>query len=222
MSIEENKKIKVFLAINYKLVLESIKEILHDELDFEIVGLTNNVLDLINDIEALEIDVLVVDHDLENLDMKKISELNKNNSNANLILLIDHKIEQEKLVEYIKLGVKGYYYKENQLEQFLKSLRVISEGEMWVERKLLPQIIDDSNKPAKDRDGEDLPLYNLTPAEFRILKLVLKGLSNQKIAEALSISDKTVKFHLYKIFKKLSVKTRSQLIIFGYKNGLVS
>lgn len=222
MSVEEKTKIKVFLAINYKLVLESIKGILHDELDFEIVGLTNNVLDLINDIGALEIDLLVIDHDLENLDMKKISELNKNNSNANLILLIDHKIEQEKLVEYIKLGVKGYYYKENQLEQFLKSLRVISEGEMWVERKLLPQIIDDSNKPEKNKDGEDLPLYNLTPAEFRILKLVLKGLSNQKIADALSISDKTVKFHLYKIFKKLSVKTRSQLIIFGYKNGLVS
>lgn len=220
MNTDEQKKIKIFLAINYKLVLESINEILHDELDFEIEGVSNNVLDLINGIESSDIDVLIIDNDLENLDLKKIVEINKHNSNANIILLIDSKIDQNQLVEYVKLGVKGYYYKDNHLEQFLKSIRVISGGELWVERKLLPKIIDDSNKTT-DKD-EDLPLYDLTPAEFRILKLVLQGLSNQKIAESLSISDKTVKFHLYKIFKKLSVKTRSQLIIFGYKNGLVS
>ncbi len=220
MNTEEEKKIKLFLAVNFKLILDSINEVLGKEVDFEIAGVSNNVLDLINGIESSDIDVLIIDHDLSNLDLKKIVEINKSKCNANIILLIDSNLNQTQLVEYVKLGIKGYYYKDNHLEQFLKSIRAISEGELWVERKLLPQIIDDSNKPVKEK--EDLPLYDLTPAEFRILKHVLQGLSNQKIAEALSISDKTVKFHLYKIFKKLSVKTRSQLIIFGYKNGLVS
>ncbi len=83
---------------------------------------------------------------------------------------------------------------------------------------MLPKIIDGVDIDLEDRS--DLPVYNLTQAEFRIFKLVLNGLTNNQIANQLFISDKTVKFHLYKIFRKLSVKSRSELIIFGFRNGL--
>ncbi|MGH7884583.1 MAG: response regulator transcription factor [Thermodesulfobacteriota bacterium] len=220
MSTDKQKKIKIFLAVNYKLVLECLSSVILKEDDFEIAESTNNLLDLINGIESLDFDILIIDTDLENLDLKKIISLNNDKSGSNIILLIDKNINENKLVEYVRMGVKGYFYKENKLEQFLKSIRLISEGELWVERKLLPKIIDNPVTP--DQSDEDLPLYDLTQAEFRILKFVLKGHSNLEIAKSLSISDKTVKFHLYKIFKKLSIKTRSQLIIFGYQNGLVS
>ena len=65
-------------------------------------------------------------------------------------------------------------------------------------------------------------VYELTETETKIVKLVLNGLSNKDIAKDLYISEKTVKFHLYKIFKKLSVKNRSALILYGFRNGFVS
>jgi DNA-binding NarL/FixJ family response regulator len=52
--------------------------------------------------------------------------------------------------------------------------------------------------------------------------LVLTGLSNKDIARDIYLSEKTVKFHLYKIFKKLSVKNRSELILYGFKKGFIS
>lgn len=215
-----NEKIKVFIAVHHRMLLDSLDHIISEKNDLEIVGLAGNVLDLIDGIESKEFDILIVDHELKNLDLEKVMDLNSRNSNANLIMLIDRNVSQNRLVSYVKLGVKGYFYKENALDEFLKSIRVIHEGELWVERKLLPQIINETSTENKKED--DIPLYDLTPAEFRVLKLVLQGHSNMEIANSLSISDKTVKFHLYKIFKKLSVKTRSQLIIFGYQNGLVT
>ena len=186
----------------------------------QITGTAGNVIDLIEGVETKQSDIIVVDHDIKNLDLEKIVELNKKSGNANLILLVDREVSQSSIVNYVKQGIKGYFYKENRLEKFLKSIRVIHEGELWVERKLLPRIIDES--AAEEKGQDEIPIYDLTKAEFRVLKLVLEGKTNMQIAESLSISDKTVKFHLYKIFKKLSVKTRSQLIIFGYRNGLVS
>lgn len=220
MNNNSEKKIRVFIAVHQRMFLESLCRIISEMEDMEIAGTASNVLDLIDGAESEEFDILVVDHDIKNLDLKRVIDLNGNKNDANLILLIDKSVSQNRIVSYVKSGIKGYFYKENQLEQFLKSIRVIHEGELWVERKLLPQIINEA--AAENEQDEEIPLYDLTQAEFRVLKLVLEGMSNMEIANSLSISDKTVKFHLYKIFKKLSVKTRSQLIIFGYQNGLVS
>jgi DNA-binding NarL/FixJ family response regulator len=59
----------------------------------------------------------------------------------------------------------------------------------------------------------------LTEAETKIVKLVFSGLNNKDIARDIFLSEKTVKFHLYKIYRKLSVKSRSQLILYGLKKG---
>ena len=65
-------------------------------------------------------------------------------------------------------------------------------------------------------------IYDLTETEIKIIKLVLTGMTNKEIADELYISEKTVKFHLYKVFKKLKVKNRSELMLFGFRNGLIS
>lgn len=220
MNTDNKSRIKVFLAVHNALLLDSLSRIIKEEDDLLISGTAGNVIDLIEGVESENSDILVVDHDIKNLDLEKITELNKKNGNANIIMLVDSEVSQNSIVNYVKQGIKGYFYKENRLEKFLKSIRVIHEGELWVERKLLPRIINES--AAEHEQQDEMPIYDLTQAEFRVLKLVLKGKTNMQIAKSLSISDKTVKFHLYKIFKKLSVKTRSQLIIFGYQNGLVS
>lgn len=220
MNTDNKSIIKVFIGVHQALLLESLTHIIKEQDDMQITGTAGNVIDLIEGVETKQSDIIVVDHYIKNLDLEKIVELNKKSGNANLILLVDREVSQSSIVNYVKQGIKGYFYKENRLEKFLKSIRVIHEGELWVERKLLPRIIDES--AAEEKGQDEIPIYDLTKAEFRVLKLVLEGKTNMQIAESLSISDKTVKFHLYKIFKKLSVKTRSQLIIFGYRNGLVS
>ena len=83
------------------------------------------------------------------------------------------------------------------------------------------KVIDGTNYPQK-QDKSKGQIYDLTESEIKIIKLVLNGYTNKSIADELYISEKTVKFHLYKIFKKLTVKNRSELILFGFRHGFVT
>jgi DNA-binding NarL/FixJ family response regulator len=62
---------------------------------------------------------------------------------------------------------------------------------------------------------------DLTPRELEVLKLIASGLTNQQIAEELTLSEKTVKNHINNIFSKLHVNDRSQAILFAIREGLV-
>jgi len=83
------------------------------------------------------------------------------------------------------------------------------------------KVVDGATHTTKADKGKG-EIYNLTETEIKIVKLVLNGMTNKDIANELYISDKTVKFHLYKVFKKLTVKNRSELILFGFRHGLVT
>lgn len=214
----KSKTIKVSLAINYQLILDAISELISRQDDIEVLNKSSNLVDLMESISSVKSDMLIIDVNIPKLDISKINKINyENKNNPNILLLVDNEVEEIKLVSFVKNGIKGYFYKENEFDQLLKCIRVINDGELWVERKLLPKIIDD-NELAESYDDES-PVYKLTQAELRIFKLVLNGYTNKQIAEEVYISEKTVKFHLYKVFRKLSVKSRSELIIFGFKNG---
>jgi DNA-binding NarL/FixJ family response regulator len=103
----------------------------------------------------------------------------------------------------------------------IKSVKAVFDGELWAERKLMGKVVDGSSYPTKKLEVKG-QIYDLTETEIKIIKLVLTGMTNREIADELYISEKTVKFHLYKIFKKLTVKNRAGLILFGFRNGFVT
>ena len=216
-NMKNTQKTLVSLALRYNLMLDALSELISKENDLEVVNQSNNLIELIDSLSKAKFDILVLDSNISGLDVNKIAEINSNNNNANILLLVDNDVNDNYLVNYVKAGIKGYFFKEHELTQLIKSIRVIKDGELWVERRLLPKIIDDDELGVENRN--DSPVYKLTQAELRIFKLVLAGYTNKQIAEEVFISEKTVKFHLYKVFRKLSVKSRSELIIFGFKNG---
>jgi DNA-binding CsgD family transcriptional regulator len=83
------------------------------------------------------------------------------------------------------------------------------------------KVVDGSTYPTKEVNLKG-QIYDLTETEIKIIKLVLTGMTNKEIADELYISEKTVKFHLYKVFKKLTLKNRSELMLFGFHSGLIS
>ncbi|MGH7791024.1 MAG: response regulator transcription factor, partial [Thermodesulfobacteriota bacterium] len=91
-------------------------------------------------------------------------------------------------------------------------------------RKMMVKVLDSfaTLPEGKKGKGGTNTIYNLTETETKIVKLVFTGLANKDIAKDIYLSEKTVKFHLYKIFKKLSVKNRSQLILYGFHKGLIN
>ncbi|HAA84346.1 MAG TPA: hypothetical protein DCE01_06155 [Thermodesulfobacterium commune] len=106
------------------------------------------------------------------------------------------------MVQHKLSGIIALY---TDLELFKKALKVIKKGEIWIDNKYLKQLVNNLENLKEKR----LPL---TPKEKEIISLVCKGLSNKQIADKLNISEQTVKAHLNRIFRKLNVQSRTQLV----------
>jgi Response regulator containing a CheY-like receiver domain and an HTH DNA-binding domain len=222
-SSKKSDCIRVIVACHYPLLREGISNILADDEDIQVISNVSNLLDLVQACEECKLDVLLLDVDLQGLNLTKILQLLKRNKHAKVILIINGSYNENTLVNAIRSGVRGYLLKNADSYRLIKAIKAVDDGELWVERKMMVKVLDSFSSPRRGRrkKGEE-PIYDLTETEAKIVKLVLTGLSNKDIAKDLYLSEKTVKFHLYKIFKKLSVKNRSELILYGFRNGLVS
>jgi DNA-binding CsgD family transcriptional regulator len=117
--------------------------------------------------------------------------------------------------EALRLGIRGFFYKQDPLKLFLKGVNAILGNEVWVSREILLRsamgVRRSKHLSVQDKTG-------LSAREIEILILVGGGAQNDEIAEKLFISPHTVKTHLYHIFKKINVPNRLQAALWVAKN----
>lgn len=213
--------VKTIVACRYPLVQEGLSKILEEDKAIKVVSGVSNLIDLIESCKQFDFDILLLGIELKGLNLTKILGLVKKNKNAKVILLIDRDYSENLLINAIRSGVRGYVLKDVDSSHLIKSVKAVFDGELWVERKLMGKVVDGYSYPTKKLEVKG-QIYDLTETEIKIIKLVLTGMTNREVADELYISEKTVKFHLYKIFKKLRVKNRAGLILFGFRNGFVT
>lgn len=115
----------------------------------------------------------------------------------------------------IDLGIKGFFYETDPPDRMPKGLMAILNGELWVSRKKLSDYIMSKNKYRSNFSGKALGLFSRR--EIETLRLLTIGASNQEIADILCISRRTVKSHVYNIYKKMNVPNRLQAILWARK-----
>ena len=221
LSNKKSQVIKTIVACRYPLVKEGLSKILEEDKAIKVVSGVSNLIDLIESCKQFDFDILLLGVELKGLNLTKILGLVKKNKSAKVILLIDRDYSENLLINAIRSGVRGYVLKDVDSSHLIKSVKAVFDGELWAERKLMGKVVDGSSYPTKKLEVKG-QIYDLTETEIKIIKLVLTGMTNREIADELYISEKTVKFHLYKIFKKLTVKNRAGLILFGFRNGFVT
>lgn len=120
-------------------------------------------------------------------------------------------VEKKALVR----NIRGFFYKDDHFEIFLKGIRSIFNGEIWVSRKTLLKCVFEGFDEKKMAIEEKTAL---TSREIEILTLVSMGSTNEEIAQKMCISTNTVKTHLYNIFKKINVENRLQAALWAAAN----
>ncbi len=221
MAERNSTTIKTIIACSHYLYGAGVSVILSEDRKIEVVSVVSNLIDLIESSKQHHFDIMLLDVELKGLNLNKILELVKKNTIAKVILLINKDYSENLLINGIRSGIRGYVQKDVDPCEVTKSVKAVYDGELWAERKLMGKVVDGATYPTKEvkLNGQ---IYDLTETEIKIIKLVLTGMTNKEIADDLYISEKTVKFHLYKVFKKLSLKNRSELMLFGFRNGLIS
>ena len=129
------------------------------------------------------------------------------------VVILTASLDPQPIIEAVHLRVDGLILKGAGGDVLLKCLERVMEGEQWLDRDAMHQILDQIGKPV------DRPL-ELTPRETEVARLVSMGSRNKEIARELDISEGTVKMHLHNLYEKLSVTSRTELAILVRDKGL--
>ncbi len=131
------------------------------------------------------------------------------------ILLVDSP-DDSMAVRALKEGARGYCSRKTDPELLLRAIRLVRDGEIWVGRKVIHQLIEELTAVHGTRVRKAGTRFRLlTQRERQICSVIAAGASNKEIAERLSITGRTVKAHLTNIFQKLGLSTRLQLAIYA-------
>ncbi len=209
------KKSSVLVADDHKLVREGIVKLLDFYEDLEVIAEANDGLETVNKVRDNFPDLVLLDLNMPRMNgidtVKKIKEIAPD---IKVLILTIHD-EEEYIYEVTKAGAEGYIQKDVEPNELRSAIERVIAGQ-----KVFPSKVEE--KVEEKRTQAESELEELSNREQEVLELLAQGMSNRDIAEELYISEKTVKNHVSSILRKLSVNDRTQAVIVGLKNGLVS
>ena len=151
---------------------------------------------------------LLKDHSLSRF----IHKVHTLSSKTRIIHLLQRTPSDNELINDIKAGIRGYIKATDSPAIMIKAIQAVFNGEIWAERRILEKAISNPSLLSEIPHVNVPGLAPLTNREKEMLTLVMQGESNKEIAARSSISERTVKTHLYRVYRKLNVKSRTKAI----------
>ena len=137
------------------------------------------------------------------------------------VLVLTTYADDDALFPALQAGARGYLTKDASAEEIEQAIKALVAGrthlDSAIQQRLVAAVIDAQPVPVAPR--QPLP-DDLTPREAEVLKLIAAGLSNAEIADALVVSNATVKTHVNRIFYKIGARDRAQAVRYAYRHGL--
>lgn len=203
---------RILLADDHVLFREAISNAINATSGLQVVGGVSDGLELLAAIKESVPDLVILDLTMPNLSgLEAAKGIMQSYPQLKILVLTMHK-SLSCLKGALSLGVNGYLLKEDAFSNLIAAIKAIREGKVYLSPHLLGLITESSLQKS--------PAESLSAQETRILALVSHFKSDDEIAEALDISILTLRGHIFRIKKKLQIKTRPHLIKFGREMGL--
>ncbi|GGA67122.1 response regulator [Ornithinibacillus halotolerans] len=227
MSLEKN--INIVLIDDHKLFREGVKRILEFEPSFQVVAEGDDGVMAAQLVKEYNPDVVLMDINMPTMNgVQATAELVRNFPNSKVIILSIHD-DESYVTHALKTGAQGYLLKEMDSNSLIEAIKVVSEGGSYLHPKVTHNLVQEYRRLAKESVAVGLgsrveyhrPLHLLTKRECEVLQLLADGKSNRAVAEALYISEKTVKNHVSNILQKMNVNDRTQAVVSAIRKGWV-
>ncbi|CAA9245728.1 MAG: Two-component transcriptional response regulator, LuxR family [uncultured Chloroflexi bacterium] len=209
-----DRPIRVMIVDDHPIVREGLVAVLEDEADFAIVGTAGSAEEAMRAAPRLRPDVVVLDLELPGVDgVAAIPRLAEVCPSAGLVVLTAY-AEDERVFGALQAGARGYLLKGTPAAEIARAIRVVHDGGTALDPRVATRVVADWRAPR--RTGSVL-----TERERQVLRLVAEGRATKQIAQALSIVERTVKFHLASATHKLGAQTRAQAAALATRRGLL-
>lgn len=216
-------QIRILLADDHVLLRQGTAELLRSEPSLAVVGEAGDGLQAVELAQQLQPDIVIMDIRMPKLSgLEATRRLGALTPRVRVLVLTAHD-DDEYVFSLLQAGACGYLLKTAPVGDLVKAIRQVAEGDTpldpAVARKVILRLSGEPTPPLPapaPGSGQDI-----TPRELEVLQFVARGLSNRGIAEALSISDRTVQAHLTNLFAKMGVASRVEAVVSAIRRGWV-
>lgn len=217
--MNQTNPLRLLLVDSYALVRAGLRTILDGHEGFRVVGDSGTRASALANAGQHQPDIILLDvsHDGE-LWVDAIPPLLAAAGPQGRLLLVTAQTDPEVHRQAVQNGARGIVGKDRSPETLFKAIEKVHEGEVWIERRMVADLVANTTAGAGDQRAR---IESLTRREREVVRLVAEGLKNKQIADRLSVADVTVRHHLTSIFAKLDVADRLSLLVFAFKNGMV-
>jgi NarL family two-component system response regulator LiaR len=212
-------KISVLIVDDHGVVRQGLRTFLELLDDIEVIGEAQNGVEAVALVRQHRPDVVLMDLMMPEMDGIEATRQVGTISPTTKVIALTSFTDDEMVFPAIKAGAAGYLLKDVSPPDLARAIQAVHEGETQlhpdITKKLMDQFVSPKVEPTAVPD-------ELTARELEVLRLIAQGMSNRELAQALVISEKTVKTHVSNILSKLHLADRTQAAIYAYKHGLVS
>jgi len=208
-------KIRVALIDDHRVVRQGLRNFLESFADITVIGLASSGEEALGKIGEWLPDVAVVDllmpGGIDGLETTR--RLRASSPHTQVVVLIDYS-DDARVVAALRAGAIGYVRKEAEPEVLLEAVRAAARGQSFLDPSVAAAVLHDL-VGSRDRN-------ELAEREHDVLRQLALGRTNRQIADALVISEETVKTHVGNILTKLHLEHRTQVALYALKRGLLS
>ncbi len=210
-------KIKMLIADDQELILESLHIVMSMEEDFEIVGLAKNGEEAVKSCEQLQPDIVLMDINMPVMDGVAATAKIKERTPATKVIILTSYREVEYVLTALSHGAEGYLLKAIHPKELAAGIRVVHAGGTLITQEMASKMIKNLNLSPAPKINE----YGLSAREIEVLHKLASGMRNQDIAEALHLSEGTVKNYISTIYSKLNVGGRQEAARKARDSGII-
>ena len=217
--------VRVVLVDDHALMRQGISTILSAQPDLEVVGQASSGEEALDVVRRTRPDVVCMDVEMPGMGgLEATRQLVGDPAVTAQVLMLTTFEREDYLLAALDAGASGFLLKNARPENLVDGVRAIAAGEALLAPEMTRAVI----RRAVARDRAEAPTpprgvipEQLTEREVEVLRLMAEGLSNDEIAEALTVGRATVKTHVSNVLMKLGVRDRVQAVAFAYRSGLV-
>ena len=213
--------IRVLIIDDHAVVRAGMRMLLESAPDIEVVGEGETGEDALRLAETEEPDVIIMDVTMPEMDGVEATRRIKEKTPESIILALTIHEGQDYFFRMLKAGASGYVPKRAAPESLIHAIQVVAGGNVFLEPTIARDLVTDYL--ARVEAGTEQESYDgLTNREQEVLTCIAEDCTNQEIANDLGISVKTVERHRENIMHKLNLHTRTELVKYAIRKGLIT
>jgi two-component system response regulator NreC len=225
--------ITLMLVDDHDVVRTGLRSFLETQPGLQVVAEARNGIEALEQANLKRPNVILMDITMPDMDgMEATRQLKKSNPECQVMALTVH-ADKQYFMEMLAAGASGYITKQAAAEELVAAIRAIAVGNVYLQPALARWLLDDYQRLVKQtgarfnndiqaKDVDAVSLDILSQRERQVLEMVGEGLNNNAIGRHLKLSPKTIARHRERIMNKLNMHSRTELVKFAIRTGLIS